>query len=128
MPRRQGGRKLTPSLVRVARRYVQSIVGDPELAGLCRIEEQASLFDIRVSDENFHRSQAIEREAVRVPQRFSTHRRRNAPPLEERADLARVNLAVRDEHAPKLVVHETPPQHNRLPAAAREGNPAVRPK
>jgi hypothetical protein len=43
-------------------------IGEPELAGLCRIEKPTSPFEIRAGHEDLNRTQTVEREAMCLSQ------------------------------------------------------------
>ena len=51
------------------------------------------------------RAESIQREAMRVSQRFTAHDRRDAGGFQKRAHLLRMELATRHEHALRLRIH-----------------------
>ena len=62
-----------------------------------------------VSDENPDGAQAVERQPVSIPQRFSALHSRNTGGLQKGPNLLRVKLAVGDKYALQLLIHITPP-------------------
>src|SRR5206468_4419086 len=87
------------------------IVGfvDAKPPGLDRAEKLARLVGVFSRHENLNGAEAVEREAMRVPQRLAALDRRYAGGLEKRTDLLRLHLAAGDEHAGYLLIHTTPP-------------------
>jgi hypothetical protein len=84
---------------------ILGIIAESELASLGRVEECFGLCDVCVRDQDFDCAEAVDRETVRMSQRFATHHRRNAGGLQECADLVRMNLTIRNEHALMLLTH-----------------------
>jgi hypothetical protein len=82
------------------------IIAEPELARFGRLQEGTRGRNIYFGNKNLDSAQPIERKAVGVPQRFTSHRCRNARGLEKCPHLLGMNLPVGDEHAPWLLVHD----------------------
>jgi hypothetical protein len=66
------------------------------------------MFFIVHGHKNRHGTQPVNRETVRFSERFATQRAADARRFQECRDLLGLNLAIRDEHAPRLVIHQRP--------------------
>src|SRR5436190_17560073 len=82
---------------------------DAESARVGGTEERARLLGVLVSDENPDGAQAVERQPVSIPQRFSALHGRNTGGLQKGPNLLRVKLAVGDKYTLQLLIHITPP-------------------
>jgi hypothetical protein len=81
------------------------IVVQPQRADLRGIEQSARSLLILRRDEDLDTAQAVEREAMSLAQRLTTHDGLDAFRLEETSHLLRVQLTVCDKHTTLLPVH-----------------------
>ena len=88
---------------------IQGIIRQSEFASVGGSKKRPCLMCVRFSHGDFNGPEAIERQAMRVSQRFPSHCRRNPRRLQERANLLCMNLAAGHEHATQLLIHAAPP-------------------
>ena len=82
-----------------------NIIREAELPGLGGIEERTRVLDVRCGNVDRDRAESIQREAMRVSQRFTALDRRDAGGFQKGAHLLRMELATRHEHALRLRIH-----------------------
>src|SRR5688572_19037950 len=96
------------------------VLAESELAGLRRAEQRASALRVSPGHDNLHPPESIERESVSLAQRLAPQHARYARRLQEGLHLLRLDLAIRDKHAARLLVHEPP-----SPRISRPGRPVT---
>ena len=95
----------TTGLARVLLLY--RVVGQAEVTRVGRLEQRTGPLRILAGHRNLNSTKPVDRQPVRVSQRFALHLRRNACGFEECTNLLRVHFAARHEYTLPLT-HSAP--------------------
>jgi hypothetical protein len=80
-----------------------------EIAGLCQLEKRTRSTGVSIGDEDLDGSQAIERQTVRMSQRFATLDDTNAGAFEKTSNLLSMHFTIGNEDALQLFRHDVIP-------------------